>query len=206
MGITKMSKVGFTSASYLKSDSFLVGNAAFSPPVYESIETINITSNTASITFSTIPATFTHLQLRVLGRTDRSGSAYDAFLIRANNDATNANYTYHYIEGQGTTPTAGQENGTYSGAVIYRIPGAGATASIFGGTITDILDYRNTNKYKTLRSLGGFDNNSASPAGDIYYGSNLWINTAAITSLVIVPRTGTNFVQYSSFALYGIKG
>jgi hypothetical protein len=68
------------------------------------------------------------------------------------------------------------------------------------------LDYRNTNKYKTLRSLGGNDNNTASPPGDLYYGSNLWLNTAAITSLVIVPRTGTNFVQYTQFALYGIKG
>ena len=173
---------------------------------YESIATETLTGSQSSVTFNSIPATFTHLQLRVLGRTDRAGSAYDAFIIKVNNDATNANYTYHYLEGQGTTPTAGQENGTYGGAVVYRLPGATATASIFGATITDILDYRNTNKYKTLRSLGGFDNNSASPAGDIYYGSNLWLNTSAITSLVIVPRTGTNFVQYTQFALYGIKG
>ena len=174
---------------------------------YESIATVTVGSGgSGTITFSSIPATFTHLQLRVLGRTDRAGSAYDAFLIRANNDATNANYTYHYIEGQGATPTAGQENGTYSGAVIYRLPGATAPANVFGATITDILDYRNTSKYKTLRSIGGNDNNSASPAGDIYYGSNLWLDTSAITSLVIVPRTGTNFMQYSQFALYGIKG
>jgi hypothetical protein len=167
---------------------------------------VQVGSSTPSVTFSSIPSTYTHLQLRVFGRTDRAGSAYDAFLIKANNDATSANYTYHYIEGQGATPTAGNENGTYGGAVVYRLPGAGATASIFGATITDILDYRNTSKYKTLRSLGGFDNNSASPAGDIYFGSNLWLSTTAISSLVIVPRTGTNFVQYTQFALYGIKG
>ena len=189
-----------------KRSKFWDQSAVISTTAYESIATTTLGSSASSVTFSSIPATFTHLQLRVLGRTDRAGSAYDAFLIKVNNDATAANYTYHYIEGQGATPTAGQENGTYGGAVVYRLPGTSATASIFGATITDILDYRNTNKYTTLRSLGGFDNNSASPAGDIYYGSNLWLNTDAITSLVIVPRTGTNFVQYTQFALYGIKG
>ena len=170
---------------------------------YESIATTNITTNTASVTFSSIPATFTHLQLRVMGRTDRSGSAFDAFLIKVNNDATTSNYTYHYILGDGASASAGQENGSYGGAVVYRLPGATAAASIFGATVTDILDYTNTNKYKTLRSLGGLDLNGS---GEIYFGSNLWLNTSAITSLVIVPRTGTNFVQYSQFALYGIKG
>jgi hypothetical protein len=54
--------------------------------------------------------------------------------------------------------------------------------------------------------LGGVDYNGSSPVGEIYFGSNLWLSTSAITSLVIVPRTGTNFVQYTQFALYGIKG
>ena len=171
---------------------------------YESIATTNITTNTASVTFSSIPATFTHLQLRVIGRTDRSGSAFDAFLIRVNNDTTAANYTYHYLLGDGASASAGQENGSYGGAVVYRLPGADATSNIFGATITDILDYTSTNKNKTLRSIGATDLNGS---GEIYFGSNLYLATpAAITSLVIVPRTGTNFVQYSQFALYGIKG
>ena len=160
----------------------------------------------SSVTFSSIPSTYKHLQLRVIGRTDRASSAFDAFLIKVNNDATTSNYTYHYLNGDGATAIAGQENGSYGGAVVYRIGGATSPASVFGTAITDILDYASTNKYKTLRSLGGVDNNSSSPTGEVYFGSNLWLNTSAITSLVIVPRTGTNFVQYSQFALYGIKG
>lgn len=206
MAVYKLSTAGGLATPRTNYSSFLAGNPKFVDASYESIATVTLSSSQSSVTFSSIPSTFTHLQLRVIGRTDRASSAYDAFLIKINNDATNANYTYHYVEGQGATPTAGQENGTYGGAVIYRLPGSTATASIFGATITDILDYRNTNKYKTLKSLGGFDNNSASPAGDIYFGSNLWLSTSEITSLVIVPRTGTNFVQYSHFALYGIKG
>jgi hypothetical protein len=173
---------------------------------YESIATATLTGSQSSVTFNSIPSTFTHLQLRVIGKTDRSGSAFDAFLIKVNNDSTSGNYTYHYINGDGATATVGQENGSYGGAVVYRLGGASATADVFGATITDILDYGNTNKYKTLRSMGGVDYNSASPNGEIYFGSNLWLSTSAITSLVIVPRTGTNFVQYTQFALYGIKG
>ena len=177
------------------------------PGTYESIVTAIVDSGGASsITFSNIPQNYAHLQLRVIGRTDRASSAFDAFLIKVNNDATTSNYTYHYLNGDGSTATAGQENGSYGGAVVYRIGGATSPANVFGTAITDILDYASTNKYKTLRSLGGVDNNSSSPVGEVYFGSNLWLSTSAITSLVIVPRTGTNFVQYSQFALYGIRG
>jgi len=163
---------------------------------------VQVGSSTPSVTFSSIPSTYKHLQLRVIGRTDRANNV-DAFLIKANNDGTSANYTYHYLLGDGSSASAGQENGSYGGAVVYRLPAAGAVASIFGSTVTDILDYTNTNKYKTLRSIGGVDLNGS---GEIYFGSNLWLSTTAISSLVIVPRTGTNFVQYTQFALYGIKG
>ena len=188
--------------SLANASAFGFRSARAALPSFESIATTNITTNTASVTFSSIPATFAHLQLRVIGRTDRSGSAYDAFLIRVNNDTTAANYTYHYILGEGASASAGQENGSYGGAVVYRLPGATAASNIFGATITDILDYTSTNKNKTLRSIGATDLNGS---GEIYFGSNLWLNTSAITSLVIVPRTGTNFVQYSQFALYGIR-
>jgi len=180
----------------------LIGGAA-AVGDYESIATTTLATSTASITFSSIPATYKHLQLRVMARTDRAGNTFDAFLIKVNNDATSANYTYHYLLGQGSAASAGQENGTWGGAVVYRLPGATATTSIFGATVTDILDYTSTNKNKTLRSLGGTDLNGS---GELYFGSNLYLATpAAISSLVIVPRTGTNFIAYSSFALYGIK-
>jgi hypothetical protein len=178
------------------------GAAAGAAPSFESIATTTLSTGTASVTFSSIPATFTHLQLRVIARTDRSNN-FDAFIIKANNDGTIANYTYHYVYGDGSSAGAGNENNTYAGAVVYRLPAASAAASIFGSTVTDILDYKNTNKYKTLRSIGGVDLNGS---GEIYFGSNLWLSTTAISSLVIVPRTGTNFVQYTQFALYGIKG
>jgi hypothetical protein len=71
-----------------------------------------------------------------------------------------------------------------------------------GVSVTDILDYANTNKYTTTRAIWGWDNNSTE--GNIRFVSGLWMNTAAITSLKIVPESGA-FKQYSHFALYGIK-
>jgi hypothetical protein len=64
------------------------------------------------------------------------------------------------------------------------------------------LDYTNTNKNKTARSLWGYDANGSGYVG-LY--SGLWRNTSAINRIDYVPASGT-FPQYSSFALYGIKG
>jgi hypothetical protein len=70
----------------------------------------------------------------------------------------------------------------------------------------DILDYANTNKFKTIRGLSGWNNNDTVDGnGSVRFISGLWRNTAAITSLKIVPEAAVNFKQYSSFALYGVK-
>jgi hypothetical protein len=78
--------------------------------------------------------------------------------------------------------------------------GTSAAASIFGAGIVDILDYANTNKYKTLRALAGVDFNGS---GRVGLTSGLWQSTSAINAITL---EGSSFVQYSSFALYGIKG
>jgi hypothetical protein len=84
-----------------------------------------------------------------------------------------------------------------------RTPGASSTASIFGVAVCDILDYTNTNKYKTVRSLSGHDQNGS---GYVTLMSGSWRNTAAITSITILRDSGgANLTQYSQFALYGIK-
>jgi hypothetical protein len=77
-----------------------------------------------------------------------------------------------------------------------------ADTNIFGTAVFDLLDYTNTSKYKTTRSLTGHDKNGS---GLIVLYSGLWLNTAAVTSITVLPNTG-NFNQYTSAALYGIKG
>jgi len=169
---------------------------------YESIATTTIGSGGAStITFSSIPSTYTHLQVRYLARTNRA-DVQDLIRFRFNSDS-GTNYAYHWLRGDGATADASNASSTASPWTAI-IAGGNASASQFGAGVSDVLDYKNTNKYKTTRTLSGVDTNSAD--GRIMFLSNLWMNTAAITSIEIAPNYGTSFNQYSSFALYGIKG
>lgn len=176
------------------------------PPVtnsYESIETFTVgAGGQSTITFNTIPSTYKHLQIRMISRTNRA-FANDALKIRFNSDSGN-NYAFHYLNGDGASATAG---GLTSSSMTYiptpNMTGNSASSNMFGATITDILDYTNTNKNTTVRSLGGSDQNGS---GNIALQSGLWLNTAAVTTITITPEAGTSFNQYSSFALYGIKG
>ena len=170
---------------------------------YESIATTTLGSNQTTITFSSIPATFTHLQLRVFARTNRTSQDFANLLIRFNSD-TGSNYAYHDLFADGATVTASGTT-TQTSIIANRLTGAGATASIFGAIIVDVLDYTSTNKNKTVRALGGVDLNSS---GALSYSSGLYFATpAAINRIDLTTIAGTfDFVQYSSFALYGIKG
>lgn len=165
---------------------------------YESIATVTVGSGgSSSVSFSSIPSTYTHLQIRVMGAMTASGA--DDLCLRFNSD-TSSNYATHYLVGNGTSASAG----SYTSATFTR---AGANAmptatNTFGVAVIDLLDYANTSKYKTMRALTGNDTNGA---GYVALGSGLWQSTSAINTILLYPFAST-FPQYSSFALYGIKG
>lgn len=167
---------------------------------YESISTTTVgAGGTPTVTFSSIPSTYSHLQLRMMVRTTASQST-DFPYLRFNGDS-GANYSWHQMAGNGSSLSSGAATGdTY--CIVERCTGANASADIFGVMIVDILDYANTNKYKTTRHLGGFDANGS---GQVNLQSNMWLNTAAISSITIGSSTSVGLAQYSSFALYGVK-
>jgi hypothetical protein len=168
---------------------------------YESIATVTVgASAVPSIDFTSIPATYKHLQIRYLARTSRSANAED-LMMQFNSD-TGSNYSFHYIIATGSgTPAAGGA-GTQTFMYIPTATSSTATASIFGAGVIDILDYANTDKYKTMRALGGEDKNGT---GTVAFESGSWQNKNAITTVTLKTISANNFVQYSSFALYGIK-
>lgn len=176
-----------------------ISGSAADPGAFVPIATTTVPSaGAATVTFSSIPSTYTHLQIRGIGRT--TGSYTQSYVkLEFNGDTTGTNYYSHYIQADGSSVAAGA-NADIS--AHYDIAGANATASVFGAIIFDVLDYSNTNKYKTTRVLGGTDNNGS---GRMNVTSGLWENTNAVTSITLTPFSG-NFVQYSSFTLYGIKG
>lgn len=169
------------------------------PTAFESIATATGTGST--LTFTSIPNTYQHLQIRGIVRSNRSGFVQDALRMTFNSSTTG--YALHRLWGNGATASA-------SGFVnepeitLFRATAATASTNTFGTFIIDIHDYASTTKNKTIRYFGGFDNNDTN--GEININSGLWANTNAISSISIGVISGTAFVSPSSIALYGIKG
>jgi len=167
---------------------------------YESIATVSVSTAVSSITFSSIPATFKHLQIRWIGRASSNGFDDSGLRIRMNTDTTST-YFNHFLSGTGSSAIAGSASNT-GYALIGATSTVNALASSFAAGVVDILDYANTNKNKTIRHLDGFDFNGS---GQIQFFSGSWPSTAAINALTLTSAS-TQFEQYSQFALYGIKG
>jgi hypothetical protein len=173
---------------------------------FESIATTTVGSGGASsITFDlTGVSGYTHLQIRgICKSTSTSTSDNNALLVASfNSDTTYSNYRSHTLEGNGSSASAFtlQQSGFYifSGDLTTS---NSSYSSMFAASIIDILDYTNTNKYKTVRILRGNDKNGS---GRVGIDSGLWMNTSAITN-VVLSFTNSNIAEYSQFALYGIK-
>jgi hypothetical protein len=165
---------------------------------YESIATVTVGSGGASsVSFTSIPSTYQHLQVRILTRSTFSANEWPIF-VQLN--SSSSGYAYHNLQGDGSSATATAAS-SQSLMQLGDTSAANGTASSFGMFVLDLLDYTNTNKNKTGRTLYGYDLNGS---GRVGLRSGLWENTSAVTSLSF--GTGGDFAQYSSFALYGIKG
>jgi hypothetical protein len=167
----------------------------------------------ASISFTSIPATYKNLQIRITAQSNRGTYAIDDIRMRLNSD-TAANYSSHYLMGNGSSANAGVETSTTSILTGDRNLVTSVITNTFGLSVIDILDYGSTTKAKTMRSLYGGDTNGVGASGyipTIGLGSGAWYKNSssvyeAINTILLYPEYGTLFTQYSSFALYGIKG
>lgn len=172
---------------------------------YESIQTVTVGSTPqATISFTSIPSTYKHLQIRGITRNNRNDDGSQSMTMALNGDTTFTNYRSHLLYGSGTSAAAeAVQLAGYYGSIGF-IPAANFLANSFSGQVIDILDYANTSKNKTVRTIWGTESNG----GSSYIGlsSFLWMNTNAITSLEISSFPSASFVQYSQLALYGIKG
>lgn len=177
----------------------LTGGVAASLTDYESIATASGTGSSGVITFSSIPSTYTHLQIRSLMRNTSAGTGDQSTLITINSD-TGANYATHRLTGNGSA--AGAQSYTSGTAIVpYFNPSNGNAASIYGVYVLDILDYANTSKAKTMRLFGGSDFNGSGSVGLI---SGAWFNNTALSSITFTSGGG-NWTTDTRFALYGIK-
>jgi hypothetical protein len=155
---------------------------------YEPISTQTLGSAQASVTLSSIPATYTDLYLV----TNAKHTADSNAIIQFNGDTT-TNYSYTYLYGNGTSATSSRTASTASPIVdYYSLNGTGSTN-------VSIMNYANTTTYKTAISRGSESVNGVMAV------VVLWRKTPeAITSILLKPSSG-NFDIGSTFTLYGIK-
>ena len=175
----------------------ILGGPSFTPTgSYDALASYTVPSGGVSeIVFAGLPTggQYQHLQLRITAASATNQSAYN---MTINSDTNNANYRYHLSGGAGSDGLASQTTNNRNMGILRN-------NTYFSTAIVDILDFSNTNKYKTYRVLSGVDQSSA---GFVGFSSNLWMNTNAITKITIDKTDGSLWNQYSSFALYGIKG
>ena len=165
---------------------------------FESIATTITSTSPSTVTFSSIPQTYQHLQLRYLARrSDAVGTS--GISIQINGDG-GANYVRNELYQSDTTASTSVATGQTQMAVGY-MTGSTANAGSYGVGIIDLLDYANTNKNTVVRAITGANNNGS---GSSNLSVGLWLNTAAVTSFSFI--IGGTFVNNSTFTLYGIKG
>jgi hypothetical protein len=172
-----------------------VSGTVIQPTAFDSIATATGTGSSTTITFSSIPSTYQHLQIRFFGRTTTGVSA----LSMTFNGSAGTNYARHYLAGDGATAFV---SGAADTAQIWT--GYAINSTNMGGVgIIDIHDYASTTKNKTVRAFTGNDTNTPGN-DDVRLSSGVWKSTSAITSITFTSTD--NFATNATFALYGIKG
>lgn len=162
---------------------------------YELINSVILTGSQSSIDFTVIPSTFTDLKVVYSARTNRSATS-DHILMQLNGSTTSL--TGKRLTGNGS---AAQSYSTTSGAA-GEATGDTATANTFGNAEIYIPNYAGSTN-KSWSSDGVAETNAASVGMDLDAG--LWSNTAAITSIKLIPEVGSLFLINSTAYLYGVK-
>jgi hypothetical protein len=176
-------------------NSFSAGGGGGGASDYELIQTQILASTATTVTFSSIPSTYRHLQLRMTTRSSSSGNVH----LRMNSD-TGANYSFHRLTGDSSYTFASYG---LSARNFITLENAATSTSIFTASVLDVLDYTQTTKNTTIRSFSG-RNESGSSQVSIYSGA--WYSTAAVTTLSLSDYTsGSSFAIGSRFSLYGLK-
>jgi hypothetical protein len=167
------------------------------------IATTVLTQNEPSVTFDNLgqfAGVYKHLQLIASVSTSLTAGGDDQLRMRFNGDAVDTNYRAHTLYGFNNSVSS-EDTQSYNRGFAGYVATA-ANANSFGAVVIDILDAFNTGKNKTSRTFSGFASGSL-PIVGLY--SHLWMNTAAINSITISQRNGTqNLIQNSRFSLYGV--
>jgi hypothetical protein len=161
---------------------------------FDLLETTTLATSASSVTFSGLAAYsgWSHLQIRMAVKTNRASTSDYAKMIF--NTDTGSNYSWHNLEGNGSSVASSAG----SNQTFMQINRTGGSSGNFGAIVSDILDAFETSKYTTIRNLGGY------ASDNISLSSGSWRNTDSLTSVQILPGSGSNFVANCRFSIYGV--
>jgi len=163
------------------------------PTTYEPIATTTLGSAASSITFSSIPATYTDLRIALVvtgtSTANRVGLQY--------NSDTGSNYSFTYLRGDGATAISGANTANPQ----IRISAANQASTSLQFVTFDIFSYAGSINKTSLATLQNDQNGS----GDVIYSVGLWRNTAAITTATLMLLNAGNYNTGTTATLYGIK-
>lgn len=155
-----------------------------------------LTGSQASVSFTSIPATYTDLVVKLSARCD---AAIVNIKITFNSD-TATNYSQTYIYGDGSSAASGRSSSD-TNINPFGLNASTYTSNTFSNAEIYVPSYL-VSQNKPVGFFGVTENNATSAY--MMADAGLWRNTAAITSITIAPNAN-NFVSGSSFYLYGIK-
>ena len=147
----------------------------------------------ASIDFTSIPATYTDLCIKISARSASTGAGNLTLTI----NGSTANFAYKFLYGDGSAVVS-TSNSTNANSIN---PGSDYTANTFGNVEIYFPNYAGSTN-KSYTSDGVTENNAT--ASYTVFTAGLWSNTSAITSISLGASNG-NFVQHSTAYLYGVS-
>ena len=163
------------------------------PKTYEPIATTTLTAGTATVTFSSIPATYTDVVAVVHAISD---GTFANFNVRVNGD-TGSNYSRTRLSGNGTSATSARATSQTS-FFLADVSGISNTGRSF--YIVNFMNYANTTTYKTVISRTNTVNGNLGDGVELH--AQLWRSTSAINEISFLV---SDFASGSTFTLYGIK-
>lgn len=202
IGVGGLTSLGAVSGATLVAGSTTIAGSG-NNAVMQRIGQVVCAGSQSSVSFSSIPATFTNLLLVFSCRDTLAGTATSLVYMKMNGDATAGNYdTEQAAQGSGATASAGTSAPTTSGALVLVQPNAGATAGLSSVGQVLIPNYAGTTFFKQFFTTSYALNNTTPVRTIALFGAS-WKSTAAINALVITTA-GTAFLNGSTFTLYGM--
>ena len=169
---------------------------------YALIEAKTLTSNTATVTFSSIPATYTDLLIKFSVRSSEGGFTNDQMRMRFNGVATGS-YAHGFIRGDGSGTASARPGAAETSSLIALVNTAASTSNTYSNGEIYIPNYLSSTQKPTSADTA-MEQNSASAYRTATAG--LGTATTAISSIsFLFPVTGSDFLSTSSFYLYGIS-